>query len=283
MSTSEEYVRPGDESGARHRHVIPQNKAAHVWRSGGHHCGAFIASRSPNGDYLVAGKIDRPLGMNGVEAIVITRAAGRGPSSHLPVVPGLPGYADGGATYGTLRRGRPAGDHDHDHAPELLPRRDLQRLAPLARPHASRAAAGRHLRRLRRRRWRRRWHKRSWSTQASISPTGRSCSTSIGPGIETFAHGFHYRLSRRRRLSDRTRSLLDRPGLAQVQENSQPDSTPTTYFTGETNFALVLLGDPACPADVRGRRRQPPARASVSNARHARAWSKTPASGNARR
>lgn len=228
-------------------YVIPQNKAAHTPGDPEDiNCGAFIASRSPNEDYLVAGKIDRPLGMNGVEAIVIT-GCGTGPQlSNLPVVPeDCPGYADGGATYGTLHAEVVPLATTTTTTPELLPV-EIFNASHLLLAHTPPgaaldvtygdfdAAAGAPL-------------AQKVLVDAGLYQPNESVLLAVDQTqIETFGtHGFRiaYRVGGGASDPDGGLFSIDQ-SLAQVQELSQPLSTPTTYFTGETNFALVLLGDP---------------------------------------
>lgn len=226
------YVIPQDE--IQHRPDDPEDAP----------CGTFLRNRKPKEDYLIAGEISRPVGTDGVEAIVITGCGTAPQIDNLDLHPeDCPGYEDNGAANGTLRAlvvplqttttttttTMPVEIFNASHL--LLAHQppgaaldvtygdlDAGAGAPLAQPVL---------------------------TDPTLFKPNPSVVLDVDQSkIETFGtHGFRvaYRLDGG--ANDPSAFWIDQT-LAQVQAISQPLSTPTSYFTGETNFALVLLGDP---------------------------------------
>jgi hypothetical protein len=207
-------------------------------------CGAFLDTHQVNEEYLLAGKIDRPVGVDGAEAIVLTGCGTLPQITNLNIAAGdCPGYADGGGAYGTLNAVVMPLATTNTATLSTLPvelYNASQLLVAQMPPGAALdvsygdldAGAGAPL-------------AQKLASSADLYHGNQSATLDVDQtNIVTFGtHGF--------RIAYRTDGGADDGGLfateqslAQVQEASQPLSTPTAYFTGATNFALILLGDP---------------------------------------
>jgi hypothetical protein len=206
-------------------------------------CGAFLDTHEVNTDYLLAGKIDQPVGTKRAEAIVLT-GCGTSPQIFNLNIPetDCPGYADGGSQRGTLNAVVMPLTATKTATLSTLPvelyNASQQLVAQMPDGGALEVTYG--------------------DLDAGAgAPLAQKLESSAGlyqgnPGslldvdqtnIATFGtHGFRIAY-RGTTATDGGLFSIDQ-SLAQVQETSQPLSTPTAYFTGATNFALILLGDP---------------------------------------
>lgn len=207
-------------------------------------CGAYIENAELNDGYLLAGTIDRPVGTTGAEAIIVT---GCGTAPQLAALgvsqADCPDYADGGDARGTLGTKIVPLLTTNTATPTELPVELYNASPDLSNQLPSGAAidvtygdldAGPGARLA-----------QTVAKSFELYESNPSVLLDVDQSrIETFgSHGFRIAYRRDGGAADAGLFSIDQT-LAEVQEISQPLSTPTTYFTGATNFALLLLGDP---------------------------------------